>query len=251
MHPSARAQMALCIKMYMRTDQSYRVLDLGSRISRGQRQTHRDLLRGYDCEITGVDIRAGRNVDVVMAKPYRIPVKSNSIDVVLSGQVFEHIPFPWVTILEIARVLRPGGHAFITAPSRGHVHDLQDCWRYYPDSFRALAAFSRLRLKEAHTDFPPVRGRARRRWDYKGIDDVDHYWGDSVGVFRKPADYPEWKIAVPREMLIRWANRVGDLDQVPKPRVRPRRLRLDGVRPAQAQGTPDAGPAHERHPDRA
>jgi ubiquinone/menaquinone biosynthesis C-methylase UbiE len=45
-----------------------------------------------------------------MAKPYRLPLRSNSVDVVVSGQAFEHIPFVWVSITEIARVLRRGGH---------------------------------------------------------------------------------------------------------------------------------------------
>lgn len=227
MHDSARAHMALCIKMHLRKDRTYRVVDLGSRVPRGQTLTHRDLLEDYSCHVLGIDVCAGRNVDLVMAQPYRIPLHSNSVDVVISGQVFEHIPFPWVTILEVARVLRGGGYAFITAPSRGHVHAFHDCWRYYPDSWRALAAFSRLRLKEAHTDFPPLREGSGRHFDYAALDADDHYWGDSVAVFRKPANYPERKIALPRELLIRWANRVADLDQVPAPPVRAARARLD------------------------
>ncbi len=57
--------------------------------------------------------------------------------------------------------LAPGGLIFLTAPSRGHVHDQMDCWRYYPDSMRALAAFARLKLKEAHTDLPPRKPSCR------------------------------------------------------------------------------------------
>ena len=132
-----------------------RIVDLGSRISSNQHRTHRELFDHDDHEYIGVDVLDGPNVDVVMTKPYSIPVRSNSADLVISGQTFEHIPFMWASILEITRVLKPGGHAFITAPSRGHIHNVQDCWRFYPDGMRALAAWSRLELREAFTDFPP------------------------------------------------------------------------------------------------
>ncbi|MFC7470445.1 methyltransferase domain-containing protein [Actinomadura keratinilytica] len=143
MHRSAYEQMQLCVATYLPTGRRVDVVDLGSRVSDGQKLTHRSLLEGYDVAYTGVDVRPGANVDRVMTAPYRLPVRSSSADVVLSGQAFEHIPFFWASMLEITRVLKPGGLAFVTAPSRGHVHDAQDCWRYYPDGFRALAAYCR------------------------------------------------------------------------------------------------------------
>jgi SAM-dependent methyltransferase len=214
-HLSARAHMKFCVDTYLRPGKHYRVVDIGSRISDGQEATHRDLLADYDCAITGVDVRAGRNVDVLMTKPYRLPLKSNSADLILSGQAFEHIPFFWASFLEMARVLAPGGLIFLTAPSRGHMHDLQDCWRYHPDGMRALAAFSRLKLKEAHTDFPPTVAGSRRL-DYANLDTVNYYWGDTVGVFQKPKKYSK-RVAVAREVIVWWANRVGGVDDVPVP----------------------------------
>src|SRR4051794_17915640 len=92
-HPSAHAQMGLSIQRYMEKGRRYRVLDFGSGTSPRQTLNHRSLLGEYDCEFTGVDVRAGNNVDIVMKKVYRIPLRSGSVDVVLSGQVFEHVPF--------------------------------------------------------------------------------------------------------------------------------------------------------------
>lgn len=211
--------MALCVERYMEKGRRYRVFDLGSRISPGQDATHRGLLREYDCEYTGIDIRPGRNVDVVMKRPYSVPVKSNSADVVFAGQVFEHVPFFWASMLELARVMKPHGHLFLTVPSRGHVHSLYDCWRYYPDGLRAMAAFSGLELREAHTDFPPTveSDRPRPRHDFASIDAANYYWGDTVGVFRKPAGYASARIAVVRAVVRWWANRIGDLSGVPAP----------------------------------
>lgn len=220
MHQSAYDHMTLCVDTYMPKDRRYRVLDLGSRLSPGQALTHRGLLADRDVDYLGVDVQPGNNVDVVMRKPYRIPVASNSVDILVSGQVFEHIPFVWASMLEVARVLRPGGYAFITAPSRGHQHSTYDCWRYYPDAFRALAAHSGLKLREAHTDFPPATGR---RHDFAAIDPDRSYWGDSVGVFQKPKRYPRRKMFVVRAVTLWWANRIGSLEGTPKPKPLPGR----------------------------
>ncbi len=230
MHPSAHAQMGLSIERYMDKDRSYKVLDFGSGISRQQTLTHRSLLEDYDCEYTGVDIRAGDNIDVVMTKPYRIPLPSRSFDVVLSGQVFEHVPFFWASLLEIARVMKPRAYFFMTVPSRGHEHSTYDCWRVYPDGLRAMAAWSRLTLREGFTDFPPTAGG--RKHDFKAIDDTNYYWGDTVGVFQKPARYPSLRAAVLRVPVRLWANRIADLEGVPLARKPPRRRRdVLGKRP--------------------
>jgi SAM-dependent methyltransferase len=186
-------------------------------------------LQDYDCDYTGVDIRAGANIDVVMTKPYRIPLKSRSFDVVLSGQVFEHVPFFWASLLEIARVMKPRAYFFLTVPSRGHRHSTYDCWRVYPDGLRAMAAWSRLNLREAFTDFPPTVGA--RKHDFKAIDDANHYWGDTVGVFQKPARYPSLRAAVLSAPVRLWANRIADLEGVPEPKRRRGRRNVLGDRP--------------------
>jgi len=204
--------MAVCVDRHLEKGRRYRVLDLGSRVSLQQTLTHRQLLEGYDVDYTGVDIRPGRNVDIVMERPYRIPVRSGTVDVVLSGQAFEHIAFPWASILEVARVLRSGGLAMITAPSRGHPHGPYDAWRYYPDGLRALAAWARLEMLEVHTDFPPVlggTGRGRRKHDYGRVEPRGpYYWGDSIGVFRKRARRRSLVVALVRPPVLWWANRV-------------------------------------------
>ncbi len=221
MHPSAHAQMELCIERYMDRGRPYRVLDFGSGTSPNQTLTHRTLLEDFDCDYTGVDIRAGNNIDVVMEKPYRIPLKSKSFDIVLSGQVFEHVPFFWASLLEIARVMKPRAYFFMTVPSRGHVHTEYDCWRFYPDALRAMAAWSRLQLREGFTDFPPTvgerNGTANRKLAYGAVDRRNYYWGDTVGVFQRPDRYPSLRAAMLRAPLRLWANRIGGLESVPQP----------------------------------
>src|SRR3954467_781215 len=210
--------MRRCVETYLSRDRRYRVVDFGSRISDGQRSSHRDLLAEYDVDYVGVDIDGGRNVDVVMEQPYKIPLSSNSVDVVVSGQVFEHVPFFWASFMELARILRPGGLIIVTIPSRGHTHDVYDCWRFYPDSLRAIAAVSRLELLEGPPAFPPTTDG--RRFDYAGIDPTNAYWGDTVGVLRKPSRYPDLEVWLFRTVAVGWANRVGALSGVPGTDVR-------------------------------
>jgi SAM-dependent methyltransferase len=211
------ARMNDCISKYMDKNREYQLLDFGSFTNKGQVLNHRRLLEGYRCRITGVDIQAGNNVDIAMTEPYRIPVKSGSQDIVISGQVFEHIPFPWASMLEIARVLRTGGYFFMTVPSRGHHHSTYDLWRYYPDSMRAFAAFADLELLEAYTDWPPTAGG--NRLDYQAIG-PGQYWGDTTGVFRKPRWRPSPWRALNRAVTLRRANQLRDLSSVPRPKRR-------------------------------
>ena len=104
------------------------------------------------------------------------PFQSHSVDVIVSGQAFEHIEFFWLTWLEMTRILKPGGLIFLVAPSRGPEHRYpQDCWRFYPDGYRALASFGGLELVSANTD-----------WE-SHADEFSAPWGDTVGVFRQPA----------------------------------------------------------------
>jgi SAM-dependent methyltransferase len=140
-----------------------------------------------------------------MPKPYRVPLRSGSVDVVISGQVFEHIPFFWASALEIARVLKPGGVFLMSVPSRGRPHTAVDCWRYYPDGVRAMAAFAHLEVLRATTDFPPVRGARDQRYARA----PEHYWGDTIGVLRKPLGYPSVRMTLVRTPLLWWANRAA------------------------------------------
>jgi SAM-dependent methyltransferase len=212
MHGSALEQMRRCIEDFMPDDRHYKVVDFGSFMKRDG-TTHRDLLAGRDCAVLGLDIVGGRNVDVVMSRrrPYRIPLASNSVDIVFCGQVFEHVPFFFASMLELQRILRPGGRIFLTVPSRGHRHNVYDCWRFYPDGLRAMAAFSGLELERATTDFPPMDSG---KFDYTRS---TSYWGDTTGVFRKPGRGPRLRLALVRRVVTWWSNSVRDLERHPLP----------------------------------
>lgn len=126
-----------------------------------------------------MDIEPGLNVDVVVADPYDwAEIGSGSVDVVTCSEVFEHAEFFWITMLEIARVLKGNGLAFITSPGGGPRHRFPvDCWRFYDDAFPALARYAGLSLLEAQVQWVPAYR--------KGIQ-----WRDSSAVMQKPARDP-------------------------------------------------------------
>ena len=130
------------------------ILDVGSAAVSTDHSGYRPLFSTAQWRYVGLDVQPGPNVDMVVSDPYRwSELQDASVDVVISGQAFEHIEWPWLTIREIARVLRPNGIAAITAPSAGPVHRFpRDCWRYYPDGLPALAAYAGLRVVEHHWD---------------------------------------------------------------------------------------------------
>lgn len=159
------------------------ILDLGSTDIHG---CYRPLFENASWKYTGVDLGPGPNVDIVLKDAYNWrEVKTNSMDLLISGQVLEHVEYFWITLLEISRVLRPGGIACLIAPSSGPEHRYPvDCWRFYPDGLRALARFARLECLEAYTN-----------WEDMG-DPASDPWHDSVLILRKPVRSPAKAVAV-------------------------------------------------------
>lgn len=171
MHNSSLMHMRDIASRYVDALAPKQVLDVGSCDVNG---TYRPIFDLPGVNYRGVDLNEGPGVDLVLKSPYQFPLRSSSIDLVISGQAFEHIEYFWSTWLEIDRVLRPGGMVFLIAPSRGSEHRYpQDCWRFYPDGYRALAKLTGAELLEVTTDWVPHP------------DPGSSEWGDTVGVFRK------------------------------------------------------------------
>jgi SAM-dependent methyltransferase len=127
-----------------------------------------------DCKYIGVDFQPAKGVDVVLTDPYLLPFEDSSVDAVVSSSCLEHSEMFWLVFLEMLRILKPTGLCYLNVPANGAYHRYPvDCWRFYPDSGRALAAWARRNninavLLESYT--------SRQR------DDV---WNDFVAVFLK------------------------------------------------------------------
>ncbi len=95
-------------------------------------------------EHIGVDYQEARGVDIVLEDPYVLPFKNESVDIVLTSSCFEHSEMFWLVYLEVMRILKPYGIFYLNTPSSGGFHRFPvDCWRFYPDSAKALIAWGK------------------------------------------------------------------------------------------------------------
>lgn len=109
MHESSMARMRAFVdsRLGRFLGQPLAILDVGgANVNGSYRDVFDDPLRAYQA----LDVAPGEGIDVVPRRPWRWQdVAAGSYDVIVSGQAFEHIAFPWVTILEMRRALKPGG----------------------------------------------------------------------------------------------------------------------------------------------
>lgn len=113
-----------------------RVLDIGgrarSRVQKSEMYPH--------CDVTVFDIIAAPGVDVVGdAHALSSYFPPDSFDFAISLAVFEHLLMPWKAAVELSRVLRPGGLAYVWAPQSCPVHDTPwDFFRFSDNAWHAL-----------------------------------------------------------------------------------------------------------------
>ena len=92
---------------------------------------------------SGLYLQAG--ADVAMPSPYDMPFDDMTFDIVLSGQVLEHISEPWRWMAEAARVTKVGGAVITIAPVSWPYHAAPiDCFRYFPAGMDSLCRYGGL-----------------------------------------------------------------------------------------------------------
>ncbi len=115
------------------------ILDIGSMDVNGSLRSTLSRPHAY----TGVDLEAGKGVDVIVESAADLPFPDGFFDAVVSTSCFEHDGAFWTTFEEAVRVVKPGGVIYINAPSNGHFHQHPlDCWRMQPDAGVALARWA-------------------------------------------------------------------------------------------------------------
>jgi SAM-dependent methyltransferase len=112
-----------------------RVLEIGSREVTGQSPFRQALGK---VEYVGFDYYGGPNVDVVgdahRLSSYFPP--GERFDLICSSAVFEHLAMPWIVAIEIAKMLRVGGHVFIETHFSYSSHERP--WHFFQFSDQAL-----------------------------------------------------------------------------------------------------------------
>jgi len=165
--------MSAFVRQHLDAGKKLRILDVGSQDVNG---SYRALFDHPNWTYIGADQAAGTNVDIVLASRYCWKeLEAKSFDVVISGQAFEHMEYFWVAMFEISRVLKQGGLCCIIAPSAGFEHRYPvDCWRFFPDGFRALCAYAYLEYVHGFTE------------SGEQLDQESALWKDTVCIARKP-----------------------------------------------------------------
>lgn len=132
-----------------------RVLEIGSRARSGNTNRH---LVHPDADYIGVDITDGPNVDVVGDAHHLSRYVTGQFDAIFSISVFEHLLMPWMVALEMNKVLKVGGTAYIQSHPSWPLHDEPwDFWRFSKDAWEGLF--------NSHTGFEIIdKGQTMRSW---------------------------------------------------------------------------------------
>ena len=172
MHRSSYQKMQYFKDTYLNPNDEMKILDIGS-FDKDGNYNYGLILNEKKWTYHGLVLRPGNNIDIGVERPYDWKeVESESYDLIVTGQAFEHMEFFWLTLEEVKRVLKPGGLFFIIVPSTGPVHrNPYDCYRFNDCAMKAMAKYVNFNVIEYGTNF----------------DEVSDPWYDSFLVARKPA----------------------------------------------------------------
>jgi SAM-dependent methyltransferase len=130
----------------------------------------RDWVIAQGGQYLGVDFVVSRTgFPLAQADAARLPLASESVDMIWCIDASEHFPEPEAVTRELFRVLRPGGSFFLSAPNYSNVAGLVKSWmertgRYAP---RTWAPFGRWQPQELEQPLRP--GYVRRLYGNAGF----------------------------------------------------------------------------------
>jgi SAM-dependent methyltransferase len=101
--------------------------------------TYRKLVGGRSRTWDTLDLLDRPELTYRAVAEYSFPIEDATYDIVLSGQVIEHVPRIWLWMRELSRVCRPDGIVITINPVSWPYHGApRDCWRAFPDGMTAL-----------------------------------------------------------------------------------------------------------------
>lgn len=177
MHNSAMVNCELFFQTYKNSfpfDKNTRVIEIGSQDVNGSLRQ----VCPQEFDYIGVDFQIAKGVDIVLDDPYNLPFENESADIVISSSCFEHSEMFWLVFLEVLRILKPKGLFYLNAPSTGGFHRYPvDCWRFYPDSGKALNTWAKRN---------GFNSEVLESYTHKGEE-----WQDFVSVFLKDSAHQD------------------------------------------------------------
>jgi SAM-dependent methyltransferase len=102
--------------------------------------TYRKIINIEDITWDTLDIFESPFLTYPKSQLYSFPISNNTYDIVLSGQVIEHVAKVWVWMKELARITKAGGLVITINPISWPYHEAPiDCWRIYPEGMKAIS----------------------------------------------------------------------------------------------------------------
>lgn len=115
----------------------------GLNLGAGGTRLHPRLLR--------MDIDPGATPEV-FGSALDLPFQDGAFDVVISQEVFEHLPDPWAALAEVTRTLKPGGRLYLQVPFViGYHSGPADYWRFTHEGLERLIEGSGLEIDRLET----------------------------------------------------------------------------------------------------
>ena len=153
MHETSYQKMKWFKNNYLNTSDNLKILDVGSLDKKGN-FNYREIFDEKNWGYFGLDFQDGNNVDIFVTDIYNwFELDDNTFDVVVSGQLFQHLEYFWLTLGESERVLKPGGYVCIISPSSGPKHQgMPNCYRFYEDALVAMAKYVDLKILVAEVN---------------------------------------------------------------------------------------------------
>ena len=126
--------------------------------------------KGFRPDITwvGVDILQSdptlqlKDRRVVLYDGVKLPFRDNSVPMIYSNQVFEHVRYPELLLREIKRVLEPGG-VFVGSTSQLEPYHAWSLWNYTIYGFRVIVDDAGLVLDEVRPGIDGI-SLVQRQW---------------------------------------------------------------------------------------
>ncbi|MCA9045585.1 MAG: methyltransferase domain-containing protein [Planctomycetaceae bacterium] len=113
-----------------------KVLEIGPD---GFPSTYRKLIDNSTLQWETIDILDDERLTHKAIDEYNFGLPDNAYDIVVSGQVIEHVRKTWRWIREVSRVCKPGGCVVTVNPVSWGYHEAPiDCWRIYPEGMKSL-----------------------------------------------------------------------------------------------------------------